>query len=79
MGTRFVQRDAQNKIIGSFGCKQEGYAEEEIDESHPDFVEWSAPKPRPVQPLDRVELLVAKLKEKGFITDSDVPVRAKSA
>ena len=38
----YIQRDAQNNIIGKYACKQEGYAEEFLSDD-------AIPSPTPVQ------------------------------
>ena len=50
--TRYVQRDGLGKIVADFARAQPGLAEEEIAESHPDYVAWIAPRPPPT--LDEI-------------------------
>lgn len=35
----FVQRDEFGKIVGVYACKQEGYAEEFLDDENPEVIE----------------------------------------
>lgn len=39
---RYVQRDAEGKLIGHFANPQPGYAEEEVADDHPDILGWNA-------------------------------------
>lgn len=52
---RYVQRNGQGKVIADYARAQPGLAEEEIDESHPDYVEWITPPP----PDPRVQAFTA--------------------
>jgi len=42
---RFVERDGLGKVKGSYAVRQSGYAEEELEDDHPDLVEFNT---RPV-------------------------------
>lgn len=73
---RFVERDEQGSIKGSYAQPQEGIAEEELDDDHPDlqaFEVATAPKPRTA--VLTIEDLAEILKAKGTITDQDIADR----
>lgn len=41
----FVQRDENNRVIGLFALFQEGFAEEELADNHPDVLAFLDPPP----------------------------------
>lgn len=69
---RFVQRGPDGEIVSTFACPQEGYATEELLETHPEIVAYNKKRIEIArQPgetfselLARVEELEKKLKEK---------------
>jgi len=53
---RYVQRDEQKKVVGSYANLQPGYAEEQMAEDHPDLVRYNTPPPpRIMTPREKVE------------------------
>lgn len=42
---KFVQRNGQNKVCGVYVRAQPGYAEEELDDDHPDILGYQNPPP----------------------------------
>ena len=53
---RYVERDVNGKINGSYANRQPGYAEELVADNHPDLIEFLKPKPLPLPtPLQELE------------------------
>lgn len=50
--TKFVQRDGSNKIIADFNRPQPGIAEEAIDETSQEFVQYATLRDNPVLSYD---------------------------
>jgi hypothetical protein len=57
----YVERDSDGRISGLYAQLQSGFAEEFLDEGHPDLVIFLAPlEPEPLaQPLDRLRFWLA--------------------
>lgn len=56
----FIQRDENSSIKGCFRRPQEGYAEEELPDNHPDVVAFLNPQPDQRKMADAVECEQAK-------------------
>lgn len=62
----FCERDGGGKIKGLYANRQPGYAEEAIDDGHPDVAAFRNPPPPP-PPVDTIIKLIDGLEAEGVV------------
>ncbi len=75
----FVQRNGSSQIVGVYRVRQEGYAEEELADNHPDVTAFLNPPPPTIDQLESAALAalngggqsidIVKLLKAKFISD----------
>lgn len=73
----FVERDKGGVVVGLYGARQEGYAEEELPDDHAEVVAYlhahdpnNAPTPRDL--AAELDALIAVVLKKTEVTEADI-------
>jgi len=75
---RYVQRDKDGVVTGSYACAQPGYAEEPLEDVQPDLVAFDAKMAAAMAPSARrlvpKSLIIARLQEAGKLAAASAAI-----